>query len=144
LAAFIAEPIRYLAGCALVQIRKTIAQRAFQQEPIDAAARNQTKTEDEQCRHGQAEFRVRHARLLRKSRNVFHLKNRTRSVTYRLIFAQHREQSMSQHRSLKGASTITAKRNVLKRFERVELLKKRGQWKEGTRVIGLPKTKPDV
>ena len=33
---------------------------------------------------------------------------------------------MSQHRSLKGASTITAKRNVLKRFERVELLKKRG------------------
>ena len=38
---------------------------------------------------------------------------------------------MSQHRSLKGASTIAAKRNVLKRFERVELLKKRGQWKEG-------------
>ena len=51
---------------------------------------------------------------------------------------------MSQHRSLKGASTITAKRNVLKRFERVELLKKRGQFKEGTKVIGLPKTKPDV
>jgi small basic protein (TIGR04137 family) len=53
-------------------------------------------------------------------------------------------QSMSQHRSLKGASTIAAKRNVLKRFERVELLKKRGQWKEGSKVIGLPKTKPDV
>jgi small basic protein (TIGR04137 family) len=52
--------------------------------------------------------------------------------------------SMSQHRSLKGASTIAAKRNVLKRFERVELLKKRGQWKEGQKVIGLPKTKPDV
>jgi small basic protein (TIGR04137 family) len=51
---------------------------------------------------------------------------------------------MSQHRSLKGASTITAKRNVLKRFERVELLKKRGQFKEGTKVHGLPKTKPDV
>jgi small basic protein (TIGR04137 family) len=51
---------------------------------------------------------------------------------------------MSQHRSLKGASTIAAKRNVLKRFERVELLKKRGQWKEGRRVLGLPKTKPDV
>jgi small basic protein (TIGR04137 family) len=51
---------------------------------------------------------------------------------------------MSQHRSLKGASTIAAKRNVLKRFERVELLKKRGQWKDGHRVIGLPKTKPDV
>ena len=51
---------------------------------------------------------------------------------------------MSQHRSLKGASTIAAKRNVLKRFERVELLKKRGQFKDGTKVIGLPKTKPDV
>jgi small basic protein (TIGR04137 family) len=52
--------------------------------------------------------------------------------------------SMSQHRSLRGASTIVAKRNVLKRFERVELLKKRGQWKEGRKVIGLPKTKPDA
>ena len=51
---------------------------------------------------------------------------------------------MSQHRSLKGASTIAAKRNVLKRFERVELLKKRGQWKEGQKVVGLPKTKPDA
>jgi small basic protein (TIGR04137 family) len=52
--------------------------------------------------------------------------------------------SMSQHRSLKGSSTIAAKRNVLKRFERVEVLKKRGQWKEGDRVIGLRKTKPDA
>ena len=52
--------------------------------------------------------------------------------------------AMSQHRSLRGASTIVAKRNVLKRFERVELLKKRGQWKEGRKVIGLPKTKPDA
>ena len=51
---------------------------------------------------------------------------------------------MSQHRSLKGASTIQTKRNVLKRFERVELLKKRGVFKPGDRVIGLPKTKPDV
>ncbi len=51
---------------------------------------------------------------------------------------------MSQHRSLKGASTIAARRNVLKRFERVEILKKRGQWKENQKVIGLPKTKPDV
>jgi small basic protein (TIGR04137 family) len=54
------------------------------------------------------------------------------------------EQFMSQHRSLKGSSTIAAKRNVLKRFERVELLKKRGQWKEGSKVIGLPKTKPEA
>jgi len=49
---------------------------------------------------------------------------------------------MSQHRSLKGASTLGAKRNVLKRFERVEILKKRGLWKPGDRVTGLPKTKP--
>ena len=51
---------------------------------------------------------------------------------------------MSQHRSLKGASTIAAKRNVLKRFERVELLKKRGQFKQGDSVIGLRKTKPEA
>lgn len=51
---------------------------------------------------------------------------------------------MSQHRSLRGTSAIVMKRNVLKRFERVELLKKRGQWKEGRKVTGLPKTKPDA
>ena len=50
---------------------------------------------------------------------------------------------MSQHRSLKGASSIGARRNVLKRLERVKLLKARGQWKEDTNPIGLPKTKPD-
>jgi len=49
---------------------------------------------------------------------------------------------MSQHSSLKGSSKIAAKRNVLKRFERVELMKKRGQWKENTRGFGIPKTKP--
>jgi small basic protein (TIGR04137 family) len=51
---------------------------------------------------------------------------------------------MSQHKSLQGSSGIVVKRNVLKRFERVDLLKKRGQWKEGDRVQGLRKTKPDV
>ena len=51
---------------------------------------------------------------------------------------------MSQHRSLKGSSTIAAKRNVLKRFERVDVLKKRGQFKTGDKVIGLRKTKPDA
>ena len=51
---------------------------------------------------------------------------------------------MSQHRSLRAAATLGGKRNVLKRFERLELLKKRGQWKEGRKVIGLPKTKPDA
>lgn len=51
---------------------------------------------------------------------------------------------MSQHPSLRAASTLGAKRNVLKRFERIELLKKRGQWKTGDRVMGIKKTKPDV
>jgi small basic protein (TIGR04137 family) len=51
---------------------------------------------------------------------------------------------MSQHRSLRAASTLGGKRNVLKRFERVELLKKRGQWKEGDRVTGLRKTKGEA
>lgn len=52
---------------------------------------------------------------------------------------------MSQHPSLKAAGGgIVQKRNVLKRFERVEILKKRGQWKAGDRVQGLRKTKPDV
>ncbi|MBQ9430360.1 MAG: small basic protein [Kiritimatiellae bacterium] len=50
---------------------------------------------------------------------------------------------MSQHRSLKGSSKIVVKRNVLKRFERVDLLKKRGQWKDGDRGLGLRKTKPE-
>ncbi len=67
------------------------------------------------------------------------------SVRYRIVSGPSlQERFMSQHRSLKGASTITAKRNVLKRFERVELLKKRGVFKTGDKVIGLPKTKPDA
>lgn len=52
--------------------------------------------------------------------------------------------AMSQHKSLQGISGIVIKRNVLKRFERVDLLRKRGQWKPGDRVQGLRKTKPDV
>lgn len=51
---------------------------------------------------------------------------------------------MSQHKSLQGSSGIIVKRNVLKRFERIDILKKRGQWAEGDRVLGLRKTKPDV
>jgi len=50
---------------------------------------------------------------------------------------------MSQHQSLKGANKIQARRNVLKRFERVEILKKQGRWKDGDRVFGLPKTKSE-
>jgi small basic protein (TIGR04137 family) len=55
-----------------------------------------------------------------------------------------RRKFMSQHRSLRAAATSGGKRNVLKRFERVELLKKRGQWKSGDRITGLRKTKPEV
>jgi small basic protein (TIGR04137 family) len=48
---------------------------------------------------------------------------------------------MSQHSSLKAASKIASKRNVLKRFERIDLLRQRGKWKDGDRGTGLPKTK---
>jgi len=51
---------------------------------------------------------------------------------------------MSQHKSLKGPRGLVVKRNVLKRFERVAILKKRGQWQEGDRVVSLRKTLPDV
>ena len=50
---------------------------------------------------------------------------------------------MSQHNSLKsGGSSSSKKRSVLKRFERIDLLRKRGQISKVTRVTGLPKTKP--
>ena len=51
---------------------------------------------------------------------------------------------MSQHKSLQGSSGLVIKRNVLKRFERIDVLKKRGQWKSGDRVTGLRNPKPDV
>jgi small basic protein (TIGR04137 family) len=52
---------------------------------------------------------------------------------------------MSQHPSFKaGGSGGMKKRNVLKRFERVNLLRKRGDYKEGDRVTGLRKTLPEV
>lgn len=51
---------------------------------------------------------------------------------------------MTQHNSFKAAGGGGKKnRTVLKRFERVDLLKKRGQWSDGDRVIGLKKTTPD-
>ena len=50
---------------------------------------------------------------------------------------------MSQHNSLKGGSSASSKnRSVLKRFERIDLLTKRGQWKDNGRETALPKTKP--
>ena len=51
---------------------------------------------------------------------------------------------MTQHNSFKAAGGAGKKnRTVLKRFERIEVLKKRGEWKEGERVVGLKKTKPE-
>jgi small basic protein (TIGR04137 family) len=51
---------------------------------------------------------------------------------------------MSQHTSLKYSTKIVERRNVLKRFERIEKMKARGKWKEGDRGQGLPKTKSEV
>ena len=48
---------------------------------------------------------------------------------------------MSKHSTLKASGSAAGKRSVLKRFERVKLLKKRGEWKEGMSPTGLPKTK---
>lgn len=48
---------------------------------------------------------------------------------------------MSRHPSLKGSTKIVKKRNVLKRYERIDVLTKDERWKEGEKVLGLPKTK---
>jgi len=51
---------------------------------------------------------------------------------------------MSVHSSLRGTGKIAAKRNVMKRFERINTLAARGKWKKGDRAYGLPKTKPAI
>ena len=48
---------------------------------------------------------------------------------------------MSLHPSLKSGSKVVSKRNVLKRFERIEILKNQRKWKDGDRGLGLPKVK---
>lgn len=51
---------------------------------------------------------------------------------------------MSQHPSFKkGGASALKKRSVLKRFERIDLLRKRQEWNEGDKVVGLKKTKPE-
>jgi small basic protein (TIGR04137 family) len=47
---------------------------------------------------------------------------------------------MSRHPSF-GRIGITKKRNVMKRFERIDLLRNQGRYKDGESVYGLPKTK---
>jgi small basic protein (TIGR04137 family) len=48
---------------------------------------------------------------------------------------------MSRHPSF-GSGKAATKRNVLKRFERIDVLKKLGRWKEeeNKKITGLPKT----
>jgi small basic protein (TIGR04137 family) len=65
-------------------------------------------------------------------------------LTTRFYWKFNRKKFMSQHRSLRAASTLGGKRNVLKRFERTALLEKRGQRKAGERITGLRKTKPEA
>lgn len=49
---------------------------------------------------------------------------------------------MSRHSSFGKAFKGAKKRNVLKRFERIDVLKKLGRWdaEKNTRVTSLPKT----
>ncbi len=48
---------------------------------------------------------------------------------------------MSVHKSLKIKGTLQRMRNVHKRVERIELMKERGDWKEGQSIYGMPKTR---
>ncbi len=50
---------------------------------------------------------------------------------------------MSQHSSLKSSGSVGSKRSVLKRGERIKLMKASGTWKEGRLPTGLPKTKSE-
>jgi small basic protein (TIGR04137 family) len=49
---------------------------------------------------------------------------------------------MSRHTSYGKSSKAGAKRNVLKRYERIDALKELGKWKDGEnkKVTNLPKT----
>jgi len=51
---------------------------------------------------------------------------------------------MSLHKSLRPPRGFSKKRNVLKREERIKVLKSRGRWDETKNPLGLPKTKPEV
>lgn len=48
---------------------------------------------------------------------------------------------MSKHPSYGKATKGGKKRNVLKRFERVQIMKERDNWKDRESVLRLPKTK---
>ena len=48
---------------------------------------------------------------------------------------------MSTHKSLITKSKLQRSRNVLKRIERIQVLKERGRWSDGASVFGLPMTR---
>lgn len=48
---------------------------------------------------------------------------------------------MTQHSSLKAGRKRKRHRSVLKRHERIQMLKEKKDWEEGTSVFGLPKVK---
>ncbi len=48
---------------------------------------------------------------------------------------------MSQHPSLRSSGKDKAHRSVLKRYERVKLLKEKEKWSDEESVYGLPKVK---
>jgi small basic protein (TIGR04137 family) len=51
---------------------------------------------------------------------------------------------MSIHKSLVSKSKLTRSRNVWKRIERIDALKKSGKLQEGSSVFGLPKVRTTV
>ena len=48
---------------------------------------------------------------------------------------------MSTHKSLIAKDKLRRSRNVLKRMERIEVLRERGRWSDGDSVFGLPMTR---
>ena len=48
---------------------------------------------------------------------------------------------MSIHQSLKAGDGTARGRNVLTRWERVQLLREQERWKDGDKVYGLPKVR---
>ncbi len=48
---------------------------------------------------------------------------------------------MSQHPSLRSSEKMKQHRSVLKRFERLRILKEKGDWEDGKSVFGLQKVK---
>jgi small basic protein (TIGR04137 family) len=51
---------------------------------------------------------------------------------------------MTQHPSFtRSGGGAANRRSVLKRHERVDLLKKRGVWRNDSSILGMPKTKPE-